>query len=29
LLEEGFTERHAKQISDDYVRHMEMAYALM
>lgn len=29
LLEEGFSERHAKQISDDYVRHMEMAHAML
>lgn len=29
LLEEGFAERHAKQIADDYVRHMEMAHAMM
>ncbi len=29
LLEEGFAERHAKLIADDYSRHMEMAHAMM
>lgn len=29
LLQEGFPLRHADQISEDYVRHMEMAHAMM
>ena len=29
LLQEGFSDRHADQIAEDYVRHVEMAHAMM